>query len=302
MAELLRRGLVGQSHTVEVAMDGVKGLEKAQGLPFDAIVLDVMLPGLDGLHVARRLRAAGIRVPILMLTARDSVPDIVRGLDVGADDYLTKPFSFEVLAARLRVIARRAAGPSEGVLQVADLSLNAETHEVHRGKKLLELTPNGRQSTDELRIHRVRLTAWYLVMLALGLGVFGVGSWFAMRASAFHTIDEELEDRIHGVEKFMQLQIASLSPVEIRDEFREHSVLGPGGSVSGVRRKGPGLYRSAVLERSEVPIRLPNQLGSAPVYENLSVQNTPVRFAIERVVVNDHPYTIQVAAPLYEFL
>jgi two-component system, OmpR family, response regulator MprA len=115
-------------------------LEKSQTLPFDAIVLDVMLPGMDGLQVARRLRAGGIQVPILMLTARDSVPDIVRGLDVGADDYLTKPFSFEVLAARLRVIGRRAAGESEGMLQVADLSVNTETHEVHRGKRLLVLT------------------------------------------------------------------------------------------------------------------------------------------------------------------
>jgi DNA-binding response OmpR family regulator len=95
MAELLRRGLVGKGHMVDVATDGIKGLEKSQTLPFDAIVLDVMLPGMDGLHVARRLRADGVRVPILMLTARDSVPDIVRGLDVGADDYLTKPFSFE---------------------------------------------------------------------------------------------------------------------------------------------------------------------------------------------------------------
>ena len=82
-----------------------------------------------------------------------------------------------------------------------------------------------------LRSIRVRLTAWYLLMLALGLALFGVGSWFAMRASAFHTIDDELEDRIRGVEKFMQIQIASLSPVEIRDEFREHSVLGPGGDL-----------------------------------------------------------------------
>lgn len=140
MAELLRRGLVGQGHTVEVRMDGINGLEKAQSVPFDAIVLDIMLPGLDGLHVARRLRAAGVRAPILMLTARDSVPDIVRGLDAGADDYLTKPFSFEVLAARLRVMARRTAAEFEGVLQVADLTLNPETHEVHRGEKLLVLT------------------------------------------------------------------------------------------------------------------------------------------------------------------
>src|SRR6202521_1321081 len=149
---------------------------------------------------------------------------------------------------------------------------------------------------------RIRLTAWCLVMLALGLGVFGVGSWFAMRLSAFHTIDEELEDRIRGVEKFMQLQIAALSPIEIRDEFREHSVLGPGGDLFQVcNQKGEWLYRSAVLENSQVPIRLPNQLGDQPLYENLTVQNTPVRFATGRVIVNDHPYTIQVAAPLKEF-
>src|ERR1700687_672236 len=144
---------------------------------------------------------------------------------------------------------------------------------------------------------RVRLTAWYLVMLALGLGVFGVGSLFAMRASAFHTIDEELEDRIHGVEKFMQLQIAALSPVEIRDEFREHSVLGPGGDLFQVcDEKGQWLYRSAVLENSQVSIRLPNQLGDESAYENINVQSVPIRFATGRVVVNNHPYTIQVAA------
>src|SRR6266566_9631940 len=142
---------------------------------------------------------------------------------------------------------------------------------------------------------RVRLTLWYLVVLALGLGVFGVGSWFAMRASAFHTVDEELGDRIRGVEKFMQLQIAALSPLEIRDEFREHSVLGPGGDLFQVcDEKGQWLYRSAILENNQVPIRLPNEVGDQPVYENLTVQGTQVRFAIGRVVVNDHPYTIQV--------
>src|SRR5215208_2628836 len=109
---------------------------------------------------------------------------------------------------------------------------------------------------------RVRLTAWYLVVLGIGLSLFGVGSWFAMRASAFDTIDEELEDRIRGVEKFMNLQIAALSPVEIRDEFREHSVLGPGGDLFQVcNEKGEWLYRSAVLESNQIPIRLPNQLG-----------------------------------------
>jgi two-component system, OmpR family, response regulator len=140
MAELLRRGLAGQGHTVEIAHDGAQGLQKSLSLAFDAIVLDVMLPNLDGLNVARQLRASGVRTPILMLTARDSAKDIVRGLDVGADDYLTKPFSFDVLAARLRVIARRSAAESDRVLQVADLTVNVETHEVQRGNRSIVLT------------------------------------------------------------------------------------------------------------------------------------------------------------------
>jgi len=99
-----------------------------------------MLPGVDGLDVARQLRASGVRTPILMLTARDSAQDIVRGLDVGADDYLTKPFSFDVLAARLRAIARRTTTESASVLRVADLTLNNATHEVHRGEESFVLT------------------------------------------------------------------------------------------------------------------------------------------------------------------
>jgi DNA-binding response OmpR family regulator len=140
MAGLLRRGLSAEGHTVDVAGDGLRGLEKGQALAFDVIVLDIMLPGLDGLSIARRLRTGGVRTPILMLTARDSVPDIVRGLDVGADDYLTKPFSFEVLAARLRAISRRTASESGSILQVADLTLDALKHEVHRGGRAIALT------------------------------------------------------------------------------------------------------------------------------------------------------------------
>lgn len=140
MAELLRRGLANQGHTVTVATDGRTGLEEAQSRSFDAILLDVMLPGMDGLTVARRLRSAGNRVPVLMLTARDAVTDIVHGLDVGADDYLTKPFSFEVLTARLRVIARRLASESGQCFQIADLTLNTETHEVHRAATVIVLT------------------------------------------------------------------------------------------------------------------------------------------------------------------
>jgi DNA-binding response OmpR family regulator len=140
MAELLRRGLSAEGHAVEVAPDGIQGLEKGQTAQFDAIVLDVMLPGIDGLAVARRLRSGGNRVPILMLTARDAPSDIVRGLDVGADDYLTKPFPFSVLAARLRVIGRRASPVSSHLLRIADLDLDAETHAVHRAGKAVVLT------------------------------------------------------------------------------------------------------------------------------------------------------------------
>ena len=140
MAELIRRGLTKDGHSVDVAEDGNRGLEEALSPGFDAILLDVMLPGLDGLTVARRLRARGVLTPVLMLTAKDSVSDIVRGLDVGADDYLAKPFSFEVLTARLRVIGRRIAQSAPSILQVADLALNTETHEVQRSGRAISLT------------------------------------------------------------------------------------------------------------------------------------------------------------------
>lgn len=141
MAELLHRGLTREGHSVTIAHDGHQGLHEAQIHDFDAILLDIMLPGVDGLAVARRLRSVGVRNPILMLTARDSVQDIVQGLDVGADDYLTKPFSFEVLTARLRVIARRIGSEAEPVLHIGDLELNSETHEVRRKGKPISLTP-----------------------------------------------------------------------------------------------------------------------------------------------------------------
>src|SRR5436305_9564656 len=116
MAELLRRGLTHEGHSVTITSDGSTGLIAAQTHTFDTILLDVMLPGVDGISFATQLRAAENRTPILMLTARDAVPDIIRGLDTGADDYVTKPFSFEVLTARLRVIARRLAAGSDPTL------------------------------------------------------------------------------------------------------------------------------------------------------------------------------------------
>ena len=140
MAELLRRGLSREGHSADVAGDGLKALEMGRSLPFDVILLDIMLPSLDGISVARRLRSGGIHTPLLMLTARDSPSDIVRGLDTGADDYITKPFSFEVLAARLRVIARRSALESGSILQLSGLTLDTQRHEVHRDGRAIVLT------------------------------------------------------------------------------------------------------------------------------------------------------------------
>jgi len=127
MAQVLKVGLEEENHLVSLAFDGVSGLEMARACDFDVIVLDVMLPKLDGFEVARRLRAKGNRTPILMLTARDTVPDVVKGLDLGADDYLTKPFSFAVLLARLRTANRRQDGQPTSLLRVADLVLNQAT-------------------------------------------------------------------------------------------------------------------------------------------------------------------------------
>jgi DNA-binding response OmpR family regulator len=140
MAQLLKVGLEEENHLVTIAFDGLTGLEVARACDFDVIVLDVMLPKLDGFEVARRLRAKGNRTPILMLTARDTVPDVVKGLDLGADDYLTKPFSFDVLLARLRAASRRQYGQPTSLLRVADLVLNRATREVFRGRREINLT------------------------------------------------------------------------------------------------------------------------------------------------------------------
>jgi two-component system response regulator MprA len=140
MGELLRRGLEEQNHVVALAADGLEALHAARTSNFDAIVLDVMIPGVDGVEVTRRLRAAKHQAPIIMLTARDAPADIVRGLDAGADDYLTKPFSLKVLLARLRAITRRAARPAAAALQVADLVLDPASREVSRAGHKINLT------------------------------------------------------------------------------------------------------------------------------------------------------------------
>lgn len=141
MASLLRRGLTEEGYAVDVAANGVDGVWLATEQPFDAIVLDVVLPDIDGFEVCRRLRGANCWAPLLMLTARDSVTDRVRGLDAGADDYLTKPFAFEELSARMRSLVRRGPRERAPVLEVGDLALDPAEHTVRRGPDGIRLTP-----------------------------------------------------------------------------------------------------------------------------------------------------------------
>lgn len=135
----LTHALTREGYDVSVASDGLRALEAASGGRQDAVVLDIMMPGLDGLEVCRRLRAAGDRTPILMLTARDLVGDRVAGLDAGADDYLVKPFALEELRARLRALLRRSA-PAQGLLRYADLELDPAACRAVRGGRTLDLT------------------------------------------------------------------------------------------------------------------------------------------------------------------
>ncbi len=140
LAALLRRGLQEEGYAVDVVSDGLAAAVRASATEYDAVVLDVMLPELDGFQVCRRMREAGVWSPVLMLTARDGVEDRVTGLDTGADDYLTKPFSFAELLARLRALARRGPVERAPVLEVGDLRLDPSTHEVWRGETEIALS------------------------------------------------------------------------------------------------------------------------------------------------------------------
>jgi len=141
MADLLERTLNEEGHQVVLARDGRAGFEMARCSPFDVIVLDVTLPAMDGVSVARRLRECRVQTPVLMLTARDASSDVIRGLDSGADDYLTKPFSIDVLLARLRAVSRRGAIARPACLEIADVKLDPASHRVTRGKTVVNLTP-----------------------------------------------------------------------------------------------------------------------------------------------------------------
>jgi two-component system OmpR family response regulator len=140
MAAAIRRGLRFEGLVVDLAGEGEEAIRKAGATQYDAIVLDVMMPGLDGFETCRRLRADGVLVPVLMLTARDAVEDRVRGLDGGADDYLTKPFSLAELLARLRALVRRGPIERPSVLAVGDLQLDPASRKVRRGDVEVELS------------------------------------------------------------------------------------------------------------------------------------------------------------------
>jgi two-component system OmpR family response regulator len=140
LAGLLRRGLAEEGHAVDVAATGDDAVWMGQATAYDAVVLDVMLPGRDGFAVCRALRESGMWSPILMLTARDAVEDRVEGLDAGADDYLVKPFSFDELLARLRAVVRRGAPERPAVLAVGDLRLDPATRRAWRGETEIALS------------------------------------------------------------------------------------------------------------------------------------------------------------------
>src|SRR6202171_6043099 len=157
VAGFIARGLREQAYAVDVAVDGERALYYAAVNEYDLVILDVMLPVKDGHSVCRELRASGFRIPILMLTARDAVDDRVAGLDCGADDYLTKPFDFKELLARLRALSRRTPEIRPEVIQVADLALNTANHVVSRAGKPVSVTAKEYALLEFLMLNQDRI-------------------------------------------------------------------------------------------------------------------------------------------------
>lgn len=140
LANILKEGLTEEGYAVDVAYTGDDGLYMAETMPYDVIILDLMLPEIDGFTVLERLRAKGIETPVLILTARDSIDDKVKGLDKGADDYITKPFEFSELLARVRALIRRASGKRSPVIKIQNITINTSSREVFKNGKKIPLS------------------------------------------------------------------------------------------------------------------------------------------------------------------
>jgi DNA-binding response OmpR family regulator len=177
--EFLRVGLAYEHFEVQTATDGPSGLVLARQVDFDLIILDVMLPGLDGFEVCRQLRQAGFEVPIVMLTARKEVPDRVAGLNLGADDYLTKPFSFDELLARINAVLRRRGKSSTApVLRALDLTLKPEMHEVYKHDTPLDYRPSILRCSSFLCATRVACLRAKPCLIACGAMItWGIPTW-----------------------------------------------------------------------------------------------------------------------------
>jgi two-component system OmpR family response regulator len=168
LAQVIRRGLSGEGHVIDVARDGVDGLIAASENGYDVIILDIMLPRLSGYAVLKQLRGREVWAPVLMLTSKDGVHDQSDAFDLGADDYLTKPFSFVLLKARLRALQRRGNNPRPTTLVVGDLALDPATHAVSRGEVSIQLTPREfglleflmRHPDEVVTKHRILENVW----------------------------------------------------------------------------------------------------------------------------------------------
>ncbi len=157
LAKILKKGLEENSFTVDLAFDGEEGLYMAETYPFDAVILDIMLPVMDGLTILYRLRAKNIDVPVLMLTAKGEVEDRVKGLNIGADDYIAKPFDFSELLARLKSVIRRNKGKASSLIKINDLTIDMNSHVVKRGEKDIKLSAKEYKILEYLALNRGRV-------------------------------------------------------------------------------------------------------------------------------------------------
>ncbi len=205
MADALRRALEMQGYSVDVAYDGERGLSLGKNSSLGVIILDIMLPRIDGLSVLKQLRQQGIRTPAIILSARDSMAEIIHGLDMGADDYITKPFALDMLLARVRAAGRRKMPSEHPCLQFEDLKLNPETFELQRGSRVTKLTRTECAILEKLiRRPRIIIPREVLIEQACGLDAEGSGASLyvfisSLRSKITQKGEKELLHTVRGV-------------------------------------------------------------------------------------------------------